>query len=261
MKRAGLTPWNVLWLVLAAAYFIVPLYGTVEYSFENGPGRYGLDAYRTILNDPGFKDSFLFSLKLAIATVAIGTVLLVPTVYWVNLKLPRLRPVMEFVSILPFVVPPITLAVGILRVFHGVTILIGGPQILVLSYVILALPYVYRSLDAGMRAINLHTLTEAAQSVGAGWFTVLWRVILPNLRFAILSGAFLTITLVMGEYTISSLMLFNTFSVYMQYVGATETNPASALAVISFGLTWIAMLAILFVGRGSGRQPQVGATR
>jgi putative spermidine/putrescine transport system permease protein len=261
MKRRGLTPWNTLWLVLAALYFIIPLYGTIEYSFEDGPGRYGFDAYRTILSDPGFKDSFLFSFKLAVATVIIGTVLMVPTAYWVSLRLPRMRPVMDLIAVLPFVVPPITLAVGILRVFHGVNFLIGGPQILALSYVVLALPFLYRSVDAGMRSISIHTLTEAAQSVGARWPTILLRIILPNLRFAILSGAFLTLTLVMGEYTVASLMLFNTFPVYLQYVGATETNPASALAVISFGLTWLAMLGILFVGRGTGRQAAVGGVR
>lgn len=250
-----------MWLLLAALYFLVPLYGTVEYSLEDGPGKYGFDAYRTILNDPGFADSFFFSFKLAVATVIIGTILLLPTVYWVNLKLPKMRPVMDFIAILPFVVPPITLAVGILRVFHGFNLLMDGPQILVLTYVILALPYTYRSLDAGMRGINIHTLSEAAQSVGASWFTILLRVVLPNLRFAILSGAFLTITLVMGEYTVSSLMLFNSFSVYVQYVGATQTNPASALAVISFALTWIAMLGILFLGRGTGRQAQIGGAR
>jgi putative spermidine/putrescine transport system permease protein len=261
MRTLRLTPSNIVWLLLAALYFLVPLYGTVEYSLEDGPGKYGFDAYRTILHDPGFTDSFFFSFKLAVATVIIGTVLLLPTVYWVNLKLPRMRPIMDFIAILPFVVPPITLAVGILRVFHGFNLLMDGPQILVLTYVILALPYTYRSLDAGMRGINIHTLSEAAQSVGASWFTILLRVVLPNLRFAILSGAFLTITLVMGEYTVSSLMLFNSFSVYVQYVGATQTNPASALAVISFALTWIAMLGILFLGRGTGRQAQIGGAR
>jgi putative spermidine/putrescine transport system permease protein len=253
---------NIVFLILGALYFIVPLYGTIDYSLEDGIGKYGFDAYRQILNDPTFKDSFIFSLELALVTVLIGTVLLVPTVYWVTLRLPRLKPVMDFIGVLPFVVPPITLAVGILRVFQNVTWLISGPQILAVSYVILALPFIYRSLDAGMRSINVATLTEAAQSSGAGWLTILWRVILPNLRFAILSGAFLTITLVMGEYTMASIMLFNTFSVYVQYIGATQTNPAAALAVISFGLTWAAMLGILFLGRGVGRrQVQIGGGR
>lgn len=256
MKR-GLSPWSIFWLILAALYFLVPLYGSLEFSLETGHGHYGFDAYRSILNDPQFKDSFLLSLRLAIFTVIISTILMVPTVYWVNMKLPKLRRVMETIAVLPFVVPPVVLAVGILRLFANFTWLLSGPQVLVVSYVILALPYTYRSLDAGMRAIDLRTLTEAAQSMGANWVIVLWRIVLPNLRFAMLSAAFLTVTLVMGEYTMSSLMLFNTFSVYMNYIGGSQANPAAALAMISLALTWAAMLAILFIGRGSNRR---GAT-
>ena len=262
MRSLRLTPANIFWLVLAALYFLVPLYGSAEFSLEEGHGTYGFDAYRVILQDPAFRDSFLLSLQLAIATVAISIVLMVPTVYLVNLRFPRVRRVIDLIAVLPFVVPPVALAVGVLRLFQPLTWLISGPQILVFVYVILALPFSYRSLDAGMRAIDLHTLTEAAQSLGAGWLTVLLRVILPNMRFAMLSASFLTITLVMGEYTISSLMLFNTFAVYVEYIGETKANPAAALAMISFGLTWAAMLGVLFLGRGVGRrEAQIGGAR
>lgn len=262
MKIARLSPWNIIWLILAALYFLVPLYGSLEFSLETGPGKYGFDAYQVILKDPQFKDSFLFSLQLAVATVVLSLILMVPTVYWVGLKLPGLRRWIDFIAVLPFVVPPIALTVGVLRLFQSQLWLISGPQILVLVYVILTLPFTYRSLDAGMRAIDIHTLTEAAQSLGASWVTILLRIILPNLRFAMLSAAFLTLTLVMGEYTVSSLMLFNTFAVYINYIGGTEANPAAALAMISLALTWAGMIGILLLGRGVGRrQVQIGGTR
>ncbi|GAC1429066.1 MAG: ABC transporter permease [Chloroflexota bacterium] len=254
MKVGRLTPWDALWLVLAAVYFLLPLAGSAEFSLETGAGHHGFAAYSKIVQDPAFQDSFLLSLKLALTTVALSIVLMIPTVYWVNLRLPRLRRVMDFIAVLPFVVPPVTLAVAILHLFRPVTWLISGPQILALSYVILAMPFTYRSLDAGMRAINLHTLTEAGLSLGAGWTTILLRIILPNLRSAILSAAFLTITLVMGEYTMASLMLFNTFATYMQQIGNEQANQAAALAIISLALTWAAMFGILFLGRGAGRR-------
>lgn len=259
-RRPGINLWSVFWLLVAAIYFFLPLYGTAEFSLEIGPGQYGFKHYLEILQDPAFKTSFIYSLKLALATVVIGIVLMVPTVYWVNLRLPRVRRAIDFIAVLPFVVPPVALAVGILHLFQSQLWLISGPQILVLAYVILALPFTYRSLDAGMRAIDLHTLTEAAQSVGAGWTRVLLSVILPNLRYSMLSAAFLTLTLVMGEYTMSSLMLFNTFAVYVEYTGEAKANAAAALAIISFALTWAAMLGILFVGRGIGRRqgPMMG---
>lgn len=256
MRSSRLTPWNIFWIVVAAAYFVIPLWGTAEFSLETLPGKYGFDNYGHILQDPTFKDDFLLSAKIALETVIVSVVLMVPTVYWVNLKLPKMKPVMDFIAILPFVVPPITLAVGVLHTFNrpGLGWLLADEKILALTYVVLALPFTYRSLDAGMRSINLATLTEAAQNLGAGQLTILLRVVLPNIRFALLSAVFLTATLVLGEYTVASLMLFNTFPVYIQYTGATQAQPAAALSMISFGLTWLAMLGVLVLGRGVGRR-------
>jgi putative spermidine/putrescine transport system permease protein len=263
MSKRGLTWWNIMWLVLATAYFLIPLYGAAEFSLETGHGHYGFDAYQTILTDPQFKTSFIYSLKLAIATVILELALMVPTIYWVNLKLPRLRKVVEFIAILPIVVPPIALTVGILKLFQNVDFISSGPQILVLTYVILALPFTYRSLDAGFRAIDIKILTDAAQSLGAGGVVILWRVILPNLRQALFAASFLTLALVMGEYTVASLMQFtDTFAVYVFTTGNAQAQPAAALSIISLLLTWAAMLGILFLGRGPGRQQvNIGGTR
>jgi putative spermidine/putrescine transport system permease protein len=176
---------------------------------------------------------------------------------------------MDFIAILPFMVPPITLAIGLLRELHPLvgmsqfSWLLSSPQQLILPYVIIVMPFTYRSLDAGMRAIDLRILTEAAQNMGASWLTILFRVILPNLRSALLSAAFLTITVVMGEFTIASLNQFQTFSVYIQYIGSAKANPGAALSIISFILTWGLMLSILIIGRQRGPQQatQIGTTR
>jgi non-heme chloroperoxidase len=233
-----------------------PLYSTAQFSLQTGQHQYGLKWYGQIFADPAFRSSFLFSLRLSVETVVIGLVLMVPTVYWVHLRLPRLRPVMDVVSILPFVVPPVALVVGLSGAFNAMPWLLASSQILALAYVIQALPFTYRSLDAGMRAIDVRTLTEAAQSCGAPPWKTLLLVILPNIRTAMLGGAFLTLAIVMGEYTISSLLLFQTFAVYMQYVGETQAQPAAALAIISFMLTWGAMMGLFLLSRrgrvGSG---------
>ncbi len=71
---------------------------------------------------------------------------------------------------------------------------------------ILAFPYMFFSLDAGFRAIDVHTLTEASQSLGANWVTTLVKVILPNIRAAALAGSFLALAIVMGEFTIANLV-------------------------------------------------------
>ena len=167
----------------------------------------------------------------------IALLLLVPTVYWVHLKLPRLRPVLGFLALIPFVVPPIILVVGLLDVYRGTPEWFYAEPygFLVAAYVILAFPYMYFSLDAGFRSIDVHTLTEASQSLGARWRTTLWSVILPNIRVAALAGAFLTLAIVMGEFTIACLATFDTFPVYIQYINQNKAYPAAAVSLMSFG--------------------------
>src|SRR5206468_7373056 len=219
--------------------------------------------YGTILHDPSFWRNIKTSFILSLETIAISLVLLVPTVYWVNLKLPKLRPVIGFLALVPFVVPPIILVVGLLDVYKGSPRwFYGSPYgFLVAAYVILAFPYVYFALDAGFRAIDVHTLTEAAQSLGASWRTTLLRVIIPNIRVAALSGAFLTLAIVMGEFTIATLSAFHTFPTYIQYINETQAYPAAAVSLLSFGITWAAMLAILLVGRKRSVPGQIAGPR
>ena len=140
-----------------------------------------------------------------------------PTIYWVHLKVPRLRPVIAFLALIPFVVPPIVMVVGLLRVFKGTPDWFYGKPwgFLAAAYVILAFPYMFFALDAGFRSIDVHTLTEASQSLGARWPTTLFKVILPNIRAAALAGSFLTLAIVMGEFTIANLAAFHTFPIFI----------------------------------------------
>lgn len=262
--RRWIAPGAVVWLLVGAAYFLIPLVATLVYSLKsNQTGTCcTLANYGEIIHDPAFWKSIRISFVLALETIVIGLVLLVPTVYWVHLKLPRLRPVIGFVALIPFVVPPIVLVVGLLDVFRDTPDwFYARPYgFLVAAYVILAFPYIYFALDTGFRAIDVHTLTEASQSLGASWRTTLGRVILPNIRGAALAGALLTLAIVMGEYTIASLATFDTFPVYIEYVNSTKGFPASALVLLSFGITWAAMVAIVLAGR-SRAQAQVGGAR
>lgn len=133
--------------------------------------------------------------------------ILVPTMTWVRLRLPGLSRTVEFICLLPLTVPAIVLVVGLTPVYAWVYYFVGSSTLwLSLAYVVLVhfLP-AYRSLDAGLRAIDVRTLSEAARSLGASWFTVMRRIVLPNLRSAVLSASFLSVALVLGEFTIASL--------------------------------------------------------
>lgn len=250
--------------LLGVAYFALPLLATFLFSLRLQPfGR----AYENVLvRDPRFGASLLYSAVVAVLTILISILIIVPTAFWVRLRLPRLRPWVEFVTLLPFVVPPIILVFGLLRGFAGPPLPLtatsqGLDVLLVAAYVILSFPYMYRAVDAGLRTIDIRTLTEAAQSMGAGWGRILWAVILPNLRVALLSGAFLTLAIVVGEYTIASFMVRPAFGPYLSLLGRDKAFEPAAVSIISFGLTWLAMGVIAMLGRGSRQSVQVAGAR
>jgi putative spermidine/putrescine transport system permease protein len=259
MPRSG---W--FWLALGAVYFFIPLAATAGLSLDQGDS-YGFGLYREIFDDSEFRNAFFISLKLAAATIVASLLLFVPTIYWIHLRLPRVRPFVQFISVLPFVVPPIVLVVGILYVYNDQWLpsnYLGSPYYLVPAYVVLSFPFMFFALDSAFRAIDVPTLTEAAQSLGAGRTKTLMRVILPNISAGAAVGACLTFALVMGEFTMASLALFTTFPTYINDIGQANANPAAALTIISFGITWLALLGILLVGRRPGRDSvHVGGTR
>jgi putative spermidine/putrescine transport system permease protein len=192
---------------------------------------------------------------IAIATILFGVLLVVPTAFWIRLKLPRLRPVVEFITLMPLVIPAIVIVFGYLRLYNSSSWLPftasarATDLLLTFSYVTLSLPYMYRAVDTGLRAIDVRTLTEAAQSLGAGWSTILFRVILPNVRPAVLSGAFLTFAIVIGEFTMASLLDRPAFGPYLQNIGANKAYEPAALAIIAFAVTWACMGLINVFGR------------
>jgi putative spermidine/putrescine transport system permease protein len=249
-------PTAVVWLLFAGAYFLIPLIADLLFSLNKiQTGKCcSAAAYGTILHDGAFWQSLKVSPLLALETIAISLALFVPTVYLVHLKIPKLRPVLAFLALIPFVVPPIVMVVGLLNFYKGSPSWFYAQPwgFLATAYVILAFPYMFFSLDAGFRSIDVHTLTEASQSLGANWATTLFRVILPNIRAAALAGSFLTLAIVMGEFTIASLSAFHTFPIYIQSVNESEAYPAAAVTLMSFGITWAAMASLLLVGRKRG---------
>ncbi len=268
-----------LFLVLVILYLLIPLGATLAFGFA---GSNGVDfsTLQQIFSDPDFSSTLLLSLGLALASTMLAIVLVTPTAYWVQLRLPQARPLMEFLSLVPFAVPAIVLGVGLLEVYgssnplinilslglvpllsHDPFNIVNTPPLLVCGYVIIALPFVYRPIDNSLRAINTRVLTEAAYSLGSGWWRTFLMVVLPNILPGIISGALLTFSTVMGEFTLATLSGIYTFPIYLNGVGQNAPHKAASLAILSFLFTLICVLGIiLFVRRrpvGVQREGQI----
>jgi putative spermidine/putrescine transport system permease protein len=236
----------------AASYFLIPLAATFYWSLRGQKDVLGFEAYRKLFADSNFLPAFSQSIVNAFAAIAISLLLIVPTAYWVTLRLPKLRPVVEFITLLPFVIPAVVLVFGLIRLYSRPPLLLTATYassrvLLVCVYAALSFPYMFRSVDNGLRAMDVRSLTEAAQSLGAGWPTILFQVIFPNLRVALLSGALLTFAIVIGELTIALFMAQHTLGPYMADLTRSKVYEPSAMAIVAFAITWAAMGLIAFV--------------
>jgi putative spermidine/putrescine transport system permease protein len=263
--RRGAGVWRFAVLAVLGLYFVVPIGSSIWYTIRDR-GRGGLTAewYTGIPTAPGFAEAFGRSLLLGVLTVVLTLVLMVPTVVLVNLRLPRLRTTVELLTLAPLVLPPIALVVGVRSVlawapdyFYGTPLAQAMfalqepalPWILVLVYGVLALPFVYRALDAGVRGADLRTLTEAARNLGASWPRVLVSVVLPVLRTSVLNAAFLTLALVLGEYTVAVILGFQTFPTWIVDTAGSQPQLSVSVSVLSLGLTWVLLLLISALDR------------
>jgi putative spermidine/putrescine transport system permease protein len=253
MKRSTLI-WSWFWMILGIIYFFLPLLATFLFSLRAKLGVLSFKAYENLFSDPKFLSSFSASVLWAIFTIIVGLLIFVPTAYWVRLRVPQFRAPVEFITLLPFVIPAIVFVFGLVRTYSQPPLLIvDSPALLVAGYTILSMPYMYRAVDTGLRAIDVQTLTEAAQSLGAGWGTILFRIILPNIRLAILSGAFLSFAIVIGEYILAQYLVKPAFAPYLALLIQNKAYEPAAATVISFALTWACLGIIQIVGQGQNQ--------
>jgi len=265
--RRGSGAWRIAVLVVLGLYFVVPIAASVLFTVKRGGGGVTGEFYTSIPSSPGFAEAFTRSLILGILTVVLVLALMVPTVVLVELRLPRLRTTVELLTLMPLVLPPIALVVGVRSVLSWApdyflnTPLAQAffalqrpslPWILVLVYVVMAMPFVYRALDAGLRGADLKTLTEAGRNLGASWPRVLVSVVLPVLRTSVLNASFLTLALVLGEFTIASILGFETFPTWIVKISGSQPQLSVSVSVLSLLITWGLLLLISALDRRRG---------
>lgn len=255
-----LTRWGILGII--GLIFAVPIVAMVEFTLRRGlVGGYDFSRWITVLTfnlGPEYRvlgTAIGNSLVLAAATVVLMLVLLVPTMIVVQLKLPKLRRVLEFVCLLPISIPAIVLVVGLAPVYGVISRAAGsGVWTLALAYGILVLPFAYRAVQSNLDAIDVTTLTEAARSLGASWPVVIARVLLPNLRSGLLAGAFISVAVVLGEFTIASLLNRQNLQTALVIVQKDDPFIAVIVTLLSLLVAVALLLVIGAIGRGTTRR-------
>jgi putative spermidine/putrescine transport system permease protein len=252
-------------LAVCAIYFFGPLLTAFIFTIkDNANGGITFSAYTEIFaKQPGSQvaitTALRVSLTLALLTILLTLALMIPTQLLLHLKYRKIRPVVEIITLLPLVFPPVVLVVGVSDTFIWTSANLNGPVdstltylrnqdrpwILALIYVTLSMPFVYRAIDAGLRSIDTPTLVEAARNLGAGWPTLIWRVLMPSLRTSIVNASFLCFALVMGEFTIANILLYGkTFPVWLVQLPSASGQVQAATSLLSLLIVEIMLLLI-----------------
>lgn len=243
---------GALW-TLFGLFFLFPLYAMADFSTRDlVAGGRSWQAWQNLIADDALYHAIVISLLLAVFTVVAMLALLVPTMIWVRLRAPWARGLVAFLCLLPLTIPALVIVVGLRNVYLWVTYFLGESALtLTFVYVVLVLPFAYRAIDAALSAIDLQTLSEAARSLGAGWTTTILRVVVPNIWSGVLSAAFISIAVVLGEYTIASLTGYQTLQVQIVAIGKSDgpTSVAASLATLLFGFMLLLILSAVTRGR------------
>ena len=256
----GQTAARIAILIVVLGYLIVPLFAMLEFSTRGTYGSRSLDAYAAILQTQNVIDGVTTSLQIAALTVLMMLVLLVPTMIWTVVRVPRMRRVVEFLCLLPLAIPAIVIVVGIAPIYRWMGQHLGAvgssPLTLSLINVILVLPFAYRAIDSSLRSVDVSTLADAARSLGAGWPRAIIQVIVPNIRGGILAASVLAIALVLGEYTISSLLAFNTLQVVIFLLGQQNAFVSVAVSLSALVFAFVLLFVIARFAGGPDRSIQ-----
>lgn len=246
--------------ILLGAAFAIPLLSTLLFTLAT-PDGYTLDRWIGLL-DPANTAKYApvwtgltNSLILAVVTVAIVLFLLTPTMILVNLRFPRLRPYFEFAVLLPISIPAIVLVVGLAPIYLQIGRTLGtGAWTLAFAYGITVLPFAYRSIQASIDAVDMRTLSEAARSLGSGWITVVLRVLAPNLRAGLLAASLISVAVVLGEFTIASLLNRQVFQTSLLVVQKSDSWAAAQFTLLALLFVFLLLVVIGIAGRSrSGR--------
>jgi putative spermidine/putrescine transport system permease protein len=255
-KKPRPAGWQILLIVLFLIYMLLPIISTYIFSVSTRwdrtilPEGYTVEFYERAIQTSYFTITLRNSFILSMATVLVSLILIVPTVYWVHTRLVGAKPFLDVLMILPFGIPTVVLALALVQVYSFPPIA-RSPFLLIGAVVVYSMPFMYRPVSNAVQAINVHTLTEAGQSLGANVFRILTKVIIPNIMPGILSGSLLVFSTVFAEYTLTSLLVgarFKTFPLLLVEYTRINGNIAASFSVISFTIAWLASILILWVG-------------
>ncbi len=246
-----------------AAYLLLPMLAVVLYSLATSwtanplPNGYTLAAWRDGLGEARLIDAVLRTAALAAAVLVLDVLLVVPAVYWQRVRNPRIRLLTEVAAAIPFSLPFLVIAFGILRLAGEVAPnLLGTPWLLLFGHAAIAFPFLYWAVDGAMAAANIERLNEAAQLCGASPPQTLRHVVVPNIGAGLAAGGMLVFATSFGEFALAQILVgarFETVSLYsldLLALANADFGKLAVLTVITFVVLFLISVGVVYLNRG-----------
>jgi putative spermidine/putrescine transport system permease protein len=252
-----------LLLALLALYILLPVVAVLLYGLATRwtatplPDGYTLRYWASAFEDSRIVGALGRSLLLAATTVVLDVIAVVPALYAAHAGNRRIRVIAELAAVIPFALPWVAIAFGILLLAGQFTpALLGTPLLLALAYAALHFPFLYWAVDGAMSAVDIATLGEAAETCGATRTQTICRIVLPNILGGIASGGILVFASSFGEFALVQMLVGGSFETIPLWsadaLGATA-GKFPELAVVTFAtfVLLFALSALLVFGTGS----------
>ncbi|CAI6084223.1 ABC transporter permease [Cohnella sp. JJ-181] len=256
IKRTGAAPRALMLLLMI--YLLLPLMATCIYAFARDwqttvlPERWTLEWFGGMFKDLRFMESLWNSLYLCLIAVAFSLLVMLPAVFVITVYMPRLESLMKGLVVLPYAVPGVVAAVGLIRAYSSGPLNIAGTAYILLgAYFVIVLPYMYQGIRNSLLTVSAGPLLAAAELLGAGRMRAFASVVLPNIWPGVLVSALLSFSVLFGEFALTNMLVggqIQTIQVYLYHRMGESGHLASAIAITYF--VFILLLSALLMKLG-----------
>ncbi|HZG17635.1 MAG TPA: ABC transporter permease subunit [Candidatus Bathyarchaeia archaeon] len=253
--------WHKTLIAVVLLYLSIPLLATFLYSISTDwyrtvlPEGYTGKWYVELVSDPRFIDALGRTLFVCVVTIVISLVVMVITVFTVTVYLPRLERVLQGIAMLPYAVPPVVAAVGLITIYsQGPFALSGSVWLVIGAYFVAILPYMYQGIRNSMRTVDAITLLDAAELLGASKLKGFWLVVFPNILPGVLVATLLSFSILFGEFVLANLLIGGHYEMIQVYlVRRMEENGHLASSIVVCYFVFISMISavVLRLGRSA----------
>ena len=225
-------------LTLTMLFFYLPILYIIIFSFNDSRsltkfGGFSLRWYEKMFADSTMMEAVLYTVIIAVIATVVATV--VGTITAIGLSKSRkvVQKMVERINDLPVMNPDIVTAISLLMFFSVLTVKKGFGTLLI-AHIMLCIPYVMLSVTPKLRSLDPN-LIDAAMDLGATPFQALAKVIVPQIKPGIVSGALIAFTMSFDDFVISYFTTgngVNNISILV-YTMSKRVNPSiNALSTI-----------------------------